>query len=442
MNLSNRNILLLLLISFALKIIVALLVGQPLVSDMAVYRVLSQNIFEGNSFSNSYWPPGYPYFLAGIYFIFGENLLAIAIIQALLSTVTALLLYLSVRHIAPRKVAQVCLMFFLFFIDSALYATFLYTQTLFVFLIVIVFWLAMLDEDRPRFWRKIILGAVAGLAAYVKTVVFLPLLFLGLWSIFHHHRGRLVIFLSWLLAATTLVIVLAPLTIYLYQTTGHFVIVHSNTGINLYIGNNPDSSGGYYLKENPSMLSIPEDMDYYQADHYFMGKALRFIRDNPGQELLNLLKKLARLVSLRGAYIPLLLSPHPQALVISLSIISILSIAFLWLLFTFELCFSPKTDRGKSPALWVVAGVFTVLIIFYVGSVYVYLASPFMIIIASWGFIRLFRLGDAEDRIHPLYTPRRWIIFGSMWALIIFSWIWEISQRSEYILSLWKPFLQ
>jgi hypothetical protein len=311
-----------------------------------------------------------------------------------------------------------------------------------MFLMVIVFWLAMLDEDRPRFWRKIVLGAVAGLAAYVKTVVFLPLLFLGLWSIFHHRRGRLVIFLSWLLAAITLVAVLAPLTIYLYQTTGHFVIVHSNTGINLYIGNNPDSSGGYYLKENPSILSIPEDMDYYQADHYFMGKALRFIRDNPGQELLNLLKKLARLVSLRGAYIPLLLSPHPQALVISLSIISILSIAFLWLLFTFELCFSPKTDRGKSPALWVVAGVFTVLIIFYVGAVYVYLASPFMIIIASWGFIRLFRLGDAEDRIHPLYTPRRWIIFGSIWALIIFSWIWEISQRSEYILSLWKPFLQ
>jgi hypothetical protein len=442
MNLSNRNILLFLLLSFALKIIVALLVGQPLISDMAVYRALSQSIFVGNGLANSYWPPGYPYFLAGIYFIFGENLLIVAIIQALLSTATGLLLYLAVKRVAPLRVAQVSLLFFLFFIDSALYATFLYTQTLFVFLTVIIFWLAMLDEDKPRLWHKIMLGAVAGLAAYVKTVIFLPLLFLGLWSVFHRRRQKLTTFLSWVLAAFVISAVLAPLTIYLYQTTGHFVIVHSNTGINLYIGNNPDSSGGYYLKENPSMLNIPEGMDYYQADHYFMGKALRFIRDNPGLELANLLKKMVRLVSLRGAYVPLLFSPHPPALVISIGILSILSIALLWFLLTFELCFAPRIFPGESASLSLITGLFIALIIFFVGAAYIYLASPFMIIIASWGFVRLFRLGDAKDGIHPTFTLRRWIIFAALWALIIFSWVWEIINRSDYLLSIWKSLFQ
>ena len=80
--------------------------GSSTYHDAYDYDRLAKNLLEHKIYgygqrSSSYRAPGYPWFLAGIYAVFGPVPLAVRIIQVLLGTRTCLLLFLMARELFP-----------------------------------------------------------------------------------------------------------------------------------------------------------------------------------------------------------------------------------------------------------------------------------------------------------------------------------------------------
>jgi hypothetical protein len=78
-------------------------------------------------------------------------------------------------------------------------------------------------------------------------------------------------------------------------------VIASNTGINLYIGNNAHANGSYKVMPDMNVFdSLPE----MQANALGISKAIAYVTENPLQSLIMIPKKIAYLFS-SDAYLPL-----------------------------------------------------------------------------------------------------------------------------------------
>jgi hypothetical protein len=99
---------------------------------------------------------------------------------------------------------------------------------------------------------------------------------------------------------TCMILTLMPWMIRNANVMGSPVIA-SNTGINLYIGNNPHANGSYKTIPEMSMLdSLPE----MQSNAMAMSKAMNHVIEHPIQTIMLIPKKIAYLFS-SDAYLPL-----------------------------------------------------------------------------------------------------------------------------------------
>ena len=108
---SNTALRRVLLAVLCLQLIVALLSWRGLIKDDAEsYVVIGRNLAQGNGFvfaagrtPTAWRAPGYPSFLAGIFWLTGGSLIAARIVQAFLWTLTAFITYaLGKRFMRPE----------------------------------------------------------------------------------------------------------------------------------------------------------------------------------------------------------------------------------------------------------------------------------------------------------------------------------------------------
>jgi 4-amino-4-deoxy-L-arabinose transferase-like glycosyltransferase len=153
-------------------------------SDAAGYHELAVNLLSHHEFSlrgeaNALRTPAYPLMLGLTYGLFGARPHIALLLQILLAGATCLALYLVVARAVGERVARSAS--FLFAIDPLfiLFANTLYSDTLFVFLLVLG-WLALtpaLTGEAASPWGPIGGAAVIlGLAALTRPIaVFLPI---------------------------------------------------------------------------------------------------------------------------------------------------------------------------------------------------------------------------------------------------------------------------
>src|SRR5262249_22248446 len=178
-----------------------------------------------------FWqPPGYPYFLGALYALFGRgSLLVPRLVQAGLGAVASVLVaWTGARLFGPKVGVGAGL-------GAALYGTLVYfdgellAPTLTITLQLVALALAVEAGSATRLGAWWLLSGLAeGLAAVVTatSLVLLPAL-----ALFARKRALLV------LAGAALAIL--PVTVQNLVLGGELVLISSNGGINLYIGNNP-----------------------------------------------------------------------------------------------------------------------------------------------------------------------------------------------------------
>jgi hypothetical protein len=186
--------------------------------------------------------PGYAYFLAGIYRLFGHSLETVWIIQSLLHTLNAFLVFLLARKVLPESqgrpgFALLAAAVYGLNPDLIQIAAMLFTETLYITLLLLASLGMAVFVTSPTAKAALGTAALLGCAILTRPIALIPLaVFLGILVI--KRRGVLI-------PAALLVVALfiAPWTARNCSVYGRCVLLTAAGGYDLWVGNNPDSGG-------------------------------------------------------------------------------------------------------------------------------------------------------------------------------------------------------
>jgi tetratricopeptide (TPR) repeat protein len=248
-------------------------------------------------------PPGYPYFLAGIYALFGANAFAPRVVQMLLGIFNVLAGYWIGRRWFSERVgliwaALLAIYWSFVYFEGELHATTLVTTLYLATLGLMGRWF-----ERRRWHTAAATGVLLGLAALAtpNNLALVPVAAIAMivhaWRRPATRRGlpSAVALLAGAAAA------IAPATIRNAMVAGEFVLISTNGGVNLYIGNNPQATphaagyvpgfGRFHTPHDyPALVAAVQRqtgraMGYAEIDHHFRRLAWQFIWENPGQAI-------------------------------------------------------------------------------------------------------------------------------------------------------------
>lgn len=221
--------------------------------DPTAYWTFAQSIAAGDGFRSSFepWladrPPFYPYFLAGVFLLFGESRTLVFMIQALFGSIAAVAFYLCAARLLDDARALPAGTLFALCPHFLLFTNQILTETIYVVLVTLLLTAILLPEMRRRmmFLHAVLIGGLLGLIALTRREAILPiglltvvLLWLRLWP----DRRRFAIATIGL--ALAVVLALTPWLVRNQRVLGKPVL-SSSAGINFMVGNNPLAAGGY-----------------------------------------------------------------------------------------------------------------------------------------------------------------------------------------------------
>ena len=238
-----------------------------------------------------FWqPPLYPYALALLFRICGDNLLIPRLLQAILGAAVCVLTYLIGRRVFSPAVALVA------GLAAALYGPLIYfggellpvIPAIFLDLLLVLFLLRASPGGR-RTW--LLAGLLLGLAALAvaNILLFLPFLIPWLW-LTRRREGiapRRIAQQSVLLLGGCL-LVISPVTLRNYRVGDDWVLISHNAGINFYIGNNPDYDRTVEIRPGKDWARLA-DMPEWEAgierpsakSRFFFARAWGFMASEP-----------------------------------------------------------------------------------------------------------------------------------------------------------------
>ena len=250
--------LLIVILSFTilLRLAVLAVAGPPYetpILDAAGYDSVAQHLVAGDGFYSSrpgsdyegptvLLPPGYPFFVALIYWLFGHSYTAVYIAQALLGALTGLFLYLLGKRFFGSGVGLLAALLWAVYPRGVFWSNQILTEALFTFLLAATM-VALVYAVEARSWgRYLLTGALLALANLTRPVL---LLFPVAILIYLFFRDRSLASLKyWLAMVLMMFAVIAPWTVRNYLVTGEFILIRS-MGSFLWITVNDAHSGAY-----------------------------------------------------------------------------------------------------------------------------------------------------------------------------------------------------
>jgi Tfp pilus assembly protein PilF len=257
--------------------------------DMHFYNDWAQRILHGELSNHLpfYGLPGYAYLLALLYKIFGYNPFIPGVFQAFLDSATALLIYRITLCLFPKEepvmlareremVAVLASMGWGFFVPAQAYSAILMPTAWLVFAFWLVVWRIVRKETALTSRECLLLGLLIGTTATaVATILFLIPLVLAavvLKTATDRERKSLIAAALLLMGAA---VGTSPCWIHNYFIARDRVILSAHSGINFWIGNNPEANG--YPRFPPGLRTGQAAMleDSLNAAQSAVGRPLR-----------------------------------------------------------------------------------------------------------------------------------------------------------------------
>lgn len=256
--------------------------------------------FHGETGPSAWVAPLYPYFLAGLFKIFGiySNAAAWAAlaVNSVFSALTSVTIFLIGEEIFGGAVALWSAWIWTFLPYSIYWAIrFAWETSLATFLLSAVFLLAIRLERRSRLRWWLLFGfcwALIGLCN-PSLLAFLP--FCGFWIIWRQSRAGILRISHPVLSGLLFLALIAPWTARNYVTFGKFIPFRGNFGAELRLGNGPNADGQwmYWLHptQDPGELAKYRAMGEVAYVEMRRQQALEWIRQNPQLFAINSLKR-------------------------------------------------------------------------------------------------------------------------------------------------------
>tara|TARA_B100000315_G_scaffold2440_1_gene2261 strand:- start:15070 stop:17109 length:2040 start_codon:yes stop_codon:yes gene_type:complete len=259
--------------------------------------------------------PGYPYFLAFIYWLFGPGFLVSRVIQMSLGIVNCILAFLLGRKWFGSTVGLIFSSFISIYWIFIYFEGELYAPVLSVFFALLLIYILSTWVIKISFLRCAISGLLLGTFALVRAniLLFIPVAIMWLTWILYRRKDWHNFPLS--IAGFTLGIALAisPATIRNYMVANEFVLISTIGGLNLYIGNkgspydystipNLKEMAGidaWTLFDYPKIVrglgrKLGKHLTFTEASSYWANEALHYIKAHPRESLIHTFRKALR----------------------------------------------------------------------------------------------------------------------------------------------------
>jgi len=281
-----------------LKQITATPIFHGLVVDAEKFDGLALTIL-GGDFTHKefiYLNPLYPFFLSIIYFIAGHSQFSVLCTQAVMDSLSCILLYYCASTLFNKAVGIIAAITYACYGLAIFYTGTILAPTLVIFL-SLAFIASLLPGEKRKPSTFFISGILFGLVVAARPNVILFLFFLPLWF-FTALKNKLGISRSIRLLSLFLVgflAVMSLITLRNYSIEKSVSPFSVQGGINFYIGNNPEATGTFMSPHGLSSSPIKqvktsiryaekqsgETLTPSQASRYWLSQGLTFIKNNP-----------------------------------------------------------------------------------------------------------------------------------------------------------------
>ena len=237
----------------------------PVRGDMHFYNEWALRVLAGHFDPHTafYGLPLYPYFLALVYRIFGYSPFIPGLMQAVVESGTAVLVYLLTRRLlesgdrrqlatgpshptdvtTPKIFAAAAAIGWAFFVPAQAYSIVLMPTAWFVFVFWFVVWRISSKSSAPNWKECLALGLLVGFTAMaIATVLFvIPLIVAAL--VFKRQKSGGAIGLGTAALLLGVGIGTAPCWVHNYVIARDPAFLSAHGGVNFWIGNNPIANG-------------------------------------------------------------------------------------------------------------------------------------------------------------------------------------------------------
>ena len=281
---------LLLAAGLVLRVAWAMLVPVVPISDSVAYDTFATNLATHGVYGwtpgapSSFWPVGTSAIYAALYWVFGHHFAPIVVLNLLLSTLIVLQTMWLARLFFDDQTAVVAGCILAMWPTQIAYVTILASELPFTLLTL----LGMCVWYSPSL-SKSARGCTSGLAfaaaSYVRPIALLLPAVLWLTDLLdlRKFREQLLVFV---LAVAVIAGCIAPWSIRNMKLYHHFMLISSDGGVALWIGNNPSSNGTH----TPMPDSV-DRLNEYERDKQLGEVALRYIINRPLDFVFRTIKK-------------------------------------------------------------------------------------------------------------------------------------------------------
>lgn len=383
----------------------------PLI-DAEYYDRWARRVAAGQGYGPSpfYLAPLYPYALAVLRGVFGDQLLPVYIAQSALGVVNLLLVYVLGRKLFGRAAGLLAMLLVLLYAPILILESKLLSETLGVTLTLLALALLLRAIDKPDGRTALAAGLVLGLSILCRSsnlLFAMPVLVWFAWRALRdggRHAWRTEALLAGGVALTIL-----PVTVRNYVVGNDLVLIQTNGGMTFAQGNNENSVGvishppgvsaGILNQQAEEMRVASHELGRpvkpSESSTFWFKRSLAWIREHPQDYIRLLARKVVYALNNREE----LDSYETYYEVAAVPILRLAFVPFSVVLGFAVLGFAYSTrSRGAQVLVLYVATVLLTLIIFYVSSRYRVMAVPVLAVLAghglvcTWGHLRQRRL--------------------------------------------------
>jgi len=302
-----HQLLVLFLVAFAVRVAFILAFGPTAPpwdrGDDQAYDRIADRLVTQHEYVNTWYPHGYPLFLALNYALFGRSWFITRLIQAGLSAATCLLIYRLGTKVFSERVGLVAGFLLAIYPGHVFFSWRLMAEPLYLLLLTWSLLVALSVAANPHPLRAYALGALVGVVQLVKVNLFLFPAMLLVWFAFSTRASgkRRGLCLALLIAGLATTMLIQPSVNFL--SAGHQApALPGDAGAALWVSNNPLSVGFCDCDDDaPTVKAFIESHGFgerlktagpFEKDQIYRSLALSWIRENPGRFLALMPKKL------------------------------------------------------------------------------------------------------------------------------------------------------
>lgn len=284
-------------LGFIAHVILSIVVSPIPQSDALDYhehalRLAETHAYTANGFPTAYRPIGFPALLSVFYMIWPSTIFGY-VLQSLLVSISALLIALILKDYDAENIISYAgsILYLLLPMTWMQSMTFMSEPLAIMCMLLSVFIHIAFQDMRSR----IVEGLFWGIAVLTRPIMIFSMIAILIHDIVKDNQKK-----NNIAFATGIIIAILPWMIRNTYVMGSPMIA-SNTGINLFIGHNPEANGSYKFVNEMQRFDGQSEVE---ANTSAFTSAMQYIIDDPLHSLLLIPKKIAFLFA-SDAYLPL-----------------------------------------------------------------------------------------------------------------------------------------